>query len=112
MKTFLLTALLGFLMLTFAACESFRLPPDTAERVGNTIERTVEVVDRDRDGYVTNAELKNAEGNVALWGALITGILGLLGGGTYAASKRAGTAQAQVDELYDRTHVPVVPPKQ
>ncbi len=70
MKTFALFLLLSLL----AACQT---PPNID--IGAVVRDTVEAVDKNDDGVVTNRELKDSEGNVLLWTQIGTALLAVFG---------------------------------
>lgn len=104
MKTTLppLLFLFAAVMFVCSMVASCALPADFGERVVTTAGTVASTMDTDGDGNLTNREVKGAGGNVALWLAVI-GLLSNVGG--ELARRRQ---QNQVDELYDRTHKPVV----
>lgn len=64
-------------------------------------------VDKNQDGQITKAELKQAGGDYTLWITAGTALLGLFGlGKATAASNSAALAQSHVDDLHDKLTVP------
>lgn len=96
LSCFLLTFLL-----TLAGCQ---LTPETSARVEDTLGRVATHLDRDQDGIITNPEVRGGidPNNPMNWLALLGTVAGLFG---VTIGRKA---QGQVDELYDRTHAPVV----
>lgn len=95
------------LFVFLAACQ---VSPETAARIEAATTKIVAAADRDQDGRVTITEVGGVANDPTAWIAIGSALLGLFGiGKAQAASANAAKAQRDADELYDRTHKPVVP---
>jgi hypothetical protein len=84
-------------LLALAACQT---PPNVD--LGAVVRDAVVTVDANRDGNITNREVKDSQGNVYLWTSIAAAIMGLLGL-TQAQGAKGVAKQAQVetDEQWD-----------
>jgi hypothetical protein len=92
MRTFALLALL-----LFAACQ---VPPNVD--IGAVIKDTVEAVDKNDDGVITNREVKDSEGNVLLWTQIGTALLAVFGmAKAQQANGLAKQVETEIDQQWD-----------
>jgi hypothetical protein len=95
--------LLLCLLFTLAACVA---PGGQYPQVdiGKVVSDTVAAVDRNRDGAVTNSELKDSKNDPMTWIAIATSLLGLFGVG--AVNAKTNRVERNTDELWDRAAPP------
>ena len=82
-------------VLLFAACQT---PPNID--IPAVINTTVSAMDKNKDGALTNQEIKSSQNDPMFWINVGTALLALFG------LSKANSASKGVDELYDRTHKP------
>lgn len=94
--------LLCLLVLFLPACQT---PAGSAgDRIAPTLERVADALDRNQDGQLTNREIRDSKNDPMVWlnvGGALLGLLGVAG---------ATKANKSVDQLWDVTHKPAVPP--
>jgi hypothetical protein len=96
MRNILLLALLPIA----AACQVPGGQPNVD--IGAVIRDTVDAVDKNDDGVITNREAKDSQGNVVLWTTVATALLALFGAGKAAqANSLAAKVEKETDEQWE-----------
>lgn len=76
--------------------------PDIGTAVRDGVKAGVEAADRNRDGVLTNQEIRDSKNDPTFWIAIGGALLGILGlGGAAGASRKANKVEVETDEQWD-----------